>query len=113
MRPATPAPRSAIFLFLLPALLIATSLNPTTGDVFKQARHPGALDDYYSSPVGADGKVYVIGKTGKVSVLKAAPEWEVLAVNDLEDDCFATPAIADGRIYIRTNSALYCFAKTP
>ena len=46
-----------------------------------------------------------------MSVLKAAGEWEVLAVNELDDECFATPAIADGRIYIRTRSALYSFGK--
>jgi len=27
-----------------------------------------------------------------VSVLKAAGEWEILAVNELDDECFATPA---------------------
>ena len=46
---------------------------------------------------------------GAVSVLKAAGEWEILKVNQLDDECFATPAIADGRIYIRTRSALFCF----
>jgi hypothetical protein len=35
----------------------------------------------------------------------------VLAVNNLDDDCFATPAIVDDRIYLRTHSRLYCFAK--
>ena len=47
---------------------------------------------------------------GKVSVIKAGAQWEVLRVNDLGDDCFATPAIVEDRIYIRTRSRLYCFA---
>ena len=34
---------------------------------------------------------------------------DVLALNEMEDECYATPAIADGRIYLRTRSALYCF----
>jgi len=51
----------------------------------------------------------VIGQGGQVSVLKAAGDWEVLKVNELDDECFATPAIADGRIYIRTRSAMYAF----
>jgi hypothetical protein len=42
-------------------------------------------------------------------VLKAAGDWEVLRVNEMDDECYATPAIADGRIYVRTRSALYCF----
>jgi outer membrane protein assembly factor BamB len=42
-------------------------------------------------------------------VLKAGGDWQVLRVNELDDEVFATPAIADGRIYIRTRSALYSF----
>jgi hypothetical protein len=44
-------------------------------------------------------------------VVKAVGEWDVLAVNALDDEVFATPAIADGKIYVRTKSALYCFGK--
>ena len=90
---------------------IVTSLDPKTGAVLKQGRLPGAVDTYYSSPVGGAGKVYMISQTGKASVLRAGGEWEVLAVNDLEDECYATPAIEEGRLYIRTRGALYCFAE--
>jgi len=90
---------------------IATSLDPLTGTVFKQQRLKGALDQYYASPVAADSKVFVLSQGGRLSVLKAGPSWEVLMVNDMEDECFATPAIADGRIYVRTRSTLYCFGK--
>jgi outer membrane protein assembly factor BamB len=90
---------------------IATSLDPLTGKVFKQERLKGALEQYYASPVAADGKVFMLSQGGKLSVLKAAANWEVLAVNDMEDECFATPAIADGRLYVRTRTTLYCFRK--
>jgi outer membrane protein assembly factor BamB len=88
---------------------ILISFDPATGNVIKQGRLQGAIDKYFSSPVAADDKVFLIGEGGAVSVLKAAGEWEILKVNQLDDECFATPAIADGRIYIRTRSALYCF----
>jgi outer membrane protein assembly factor BamB len=88
---------------------VLISFDPATGKVIKQGRLQGAIDKYFSSPVGADDKVFLIGEGGAVSVLKAAGDWEILAVNNLDDECFATPAIADGRIYIRTRSALYCF----
>ena len=97
-------------LYLVKTGGIATSLNPATGAVLKQARLMGALDGYYSSPVGADGKVYMISEAGKVSVLKAGAQWEVLAVNDMEEEAYATPAIAEGKIYLRTRTTLYCFA---
>lgn len=88
---------------------ILTTLDPATGTVFKQARLRGAADRYFASPVAADNKVYFVAHSGIVTVLKAGRDQEILAVNDLDDECYATPAIADGRIYIRTRSALYCF----
>ena len=90
---------------------IFTSLNPENGEVYKQARLAGALGRYWSSPVAADGRIFTASEEGKVVVLRATPEWEILAINNLDQDIFATPAIVDGRIYVRTRAALYCFAK--
>lgn len=75
---------------------ILISFDPATGTVIKQGRLTGAIDKYFSSPVGADDKVFLIGQGGAVSVLKATGDWEILKVNQLDDECFATPAIADG-----------------
>jgi outer membrane protein assembly factor BamB len=86
---------------------IATSLDAKTGKILKQARLTGALEDYYASPVGVDGKIYIASEHGKVVVLKAAGEWEILAINDFDSDIYATPALADGRMYWRTKNALY------
>jgi hypothetical protein len=52
-----------------------------------------------------------VSQDGTLSVLDAKPDWEILAVNPLDDEVFATPAIADGTIYVRTKSTLYAFAK--
>lgn len=86
---------------------IATTLNAKSGAVIKQARLTGALEDYYASPVGADGKVYIATEHGKVVVLRAAADWEILAINEFDSDIYATPAIGDGKLYIRTRNALY------
>ena len=80
-----------------------------TGEVIERGRLSGAVDNYFASPVGADGKVYMVSQNGLVSVLEAGGSLESLALNDLDEPCYATPAIADGRIYLRTGSALYCF----
>ncbi len=90
---------------------IATSLDPTSGQPIKQARLPDAIDKYWASPVAADGKIYMTSAGCQVSVVKPRGQWEVLTVNDFEDQCFATPAIVDGRIYFRTMAALYCLGK--
>jgi len=114
-KPVPQVPSTLLYkgvLYMINDSGILLSFDPATGKVIKQGRLQGAIDKYFSSPVAADDKVYLIGEAGAVSVLKAAGEWEVLAVNELDDEVFATPAIADGHIYIRTRSALYCFGKT-
>jgi len=69
----------------------------------------GALGDYYSSPVGADNKVYIASAEGIVVVLDAGEELKVLATNKLDEAVLATPALVDGKIYVRTESHLYAF----
>ena len=98
-------------LYMLSDAGVLTTLDPTTGAMHRQARLRGVADRYFSSPVAGDGKVFITSQTGIVTVLKAGSGQEVLAANELDDECYATPAIADGRIYIRTRSALYCFGK--
>ena len=113
-KPVPQVPSTLLYkgvLYMINDSGILLSFDPVTGKVLKQGRLHGAIDKYFSSPVGADDKVYLIGEAGAVSVLKANAEWEVLAVNELDDEVFATPAISDGRLYIRTRSALYCFGK--
>jgi outer membrane protein assembly factor BamB len=89
---------------------ILTSYDAKTGEILKQGRLTGAVGAYYASPVGADGKIYAISEEGKAAVVRAGAQWEILTVNDIADGVRGTPAIVDGRIYVRTYSALYCFA---
>jgi outer membrane protein assembly factor BamB len=90
---------------------IIGSFDPATGKSFKVDRSKDALGEYFSSPVAGDGKIYFVSENGKVTVVKAGPQWEILAVNDLGEDTHTTPAIAGGRIFIRTHKALYAFGK--
>jgi len=89
---------------------ILSALDPQTGAVRKQGRLTGALGDYYASPVAADGKIFAANQEGKIAVVRAGADWEVLTVNDMEEECYATPAIVDGDLYVRTASALYRFS---
>jgi outer membrane protein assembly factor BamB len=66
---------------------------------------------YSSSPVLADGKIYVTNEDGLTSVVKAGPTFEIVAENPLNDYCLSSPAISDGQIFIRTSSNLYCIGK--
>ena len=94
-------------VFLVRSGGIATALDAQSGKVLKQARLTGALEDYYASPIGVDGKVYIASEPGKVVVLRAAGDWEILAINEFDAEIYATPAISDSVMYIRTRNALY------
>jgi outer membrane protein assembly factor BamB len=89
---------------------LLTSFDPKTGSVHKAGRLEAAPGTYSASPVAAEGRIYVAGEEGKVTVLKAGAQWDVIATNGLDEGCFATPALVDGSIYLRTNQALYRFA---
>jgi outer membrane protein assembly factor BamB len=112
-RPVPQVPSTLLYkgvLFMVNDSGILLSIDPATGAVLKQGRLKGAIDKYFASPVGADGKVFLVSQDGTVSVVDAKGEWEILSVNPLGDEVFATPAIADGKIYLRTKSTLYAFA---
>jgi hypothetical protein len=51
--------------------------------------------------------LYCINRAGDVVVMKAAPTYELLAVNSLGEKSQATPAVSDGRMYLRTYSHLF------
>lgn len=113
-RPVPQVPSTLLYnnvLFMVNDSGILISFDPATGNVLKQGRLKGAIDKYFASPVGADGKVFLVSQDGTASVVDAKGEWEILAVNPLEDEVFATPAFADGRIYVRTKGTTYAFAK--
>lgn len=88
---------------------IITSVNPETGAILKQGRTNGALGEYFASPVAAGGRIYAVSCEGKLTVLKAGAQWEILATNEFGEEVFATPAIGDGRLLVRTRGHLYSF----
>ncbi len=90
---------------------IIGAFNPATGAGYKAGRSDKAMGEYYASPVAADGKIILASESGAVTVLKAQPQWEILSVSDLGEECFATPAIAGNAIYVRTRSTLYSFGR--
>jgi len=113
-KPVPQVPSTLLYegvLFMVNDSGILTSFDPATGNVLKQGRLQGAIDKYFASPVGADGKVWLVSQDGTVSVVTAKGEWEVVAVNALGEEVFATPAIDEGRLYVRTRGTLYCFGQ--
>ena len=62
---------------------------------------------YSASPVAADGRLYVTSEDGEIFVVKAGPEYELLATSSMDEVCLATPAISEGQILIRTTGHLF------
>lgn len=88
---------------------ILTALNAASGVVLKQGRLRNAIDQYFSSPVYGDGKLYVSSAAGTLTVLKAGRDWEVLSTSDMDEPLWATPAIDGSNMYIRAGNSLYCY----
>jgi outer membrane protein assembly factor BamB len=68
------------------------------------AKAPGEV---FSSPVGADGRVYITSRDGVTTVIKHGPSYEVLAENTLDDGFDASMALVDNEIFLRGYKYLY------
>ena len=64
-----------------------------------------------SSPVYADGRIYLTARDGKTTVVKAGEKVEIVAENDLAEDVSASPAISNGVIYLRSYTHLWAIQK--
>jgi len=56
--------------------------------------------------IAANGKLYFCSEEGNVHVIKAGPEFQLLAKNSLKDLCMATPAISGNTLFFRTQHFL-------
>jgi outer membrane protein assembly factor BamB len=68
-------------------------------------------DGFYSSPMVADGKLYIMDLGGVTHIIKADRNGTVVGEAQLGEDGFALPAFADGVIYLRGMEHLYCIGK--
>ncbi|MFH0759809.1 MAG: PQQ-binding-like beta-propeller repeat protein [Bacteroidota bacterium] len=66
---------------------------------------------FYSSPMIAEGKVYVMDTGGTMHILKADRTGTVIAEPKLGEPGFTLPVFADGVIYLRGTKNLYCMEK--
>jgi outer membrane protein assembly factor BamB len=85
---------------------ILTNLDAKTGAV-RYTERLTETPNVYASPVAADGRVYVVGREGKTTVLEAGPTLKVLATNVLDDATDTSPALVDGELYLRGAKSLY------
>ena len=84
--------------------------NARTGEKIYQQRVAGQSNAFTASPIAADGKLYFAGEDGDIFVVKAGPQYELIATNPMGEVMMATPAISEGMIFVRTLSNVYGIA---
>ena len=90
---------------------VLTCLDAATGKSLFDARRVDDLEGgVYASPVGAGGRVYLVGRGGTTVVIKNDGQFEVLATNVLDDRIDASPAVAGKELFLRGKQSLYCIA---
>lgn len=75
--------------------------------IFDAQRLPG-LRGVYSSPIAADGKVFITGRNGVTAVIKDGTEFESIAKNDIGEPVDATLAAVGTQLFIRGKDHLFC-----
>jgi outer membrane protein assembly factor BamB len=84
---------------------ILSCYDAMTGKEVYKERLDG--ESYTASPVAADGRLYFTSEQGRVQLVKAGPDFELLAANEMGDVCMATPAISSGALLVRTQRFLF------
>ena len=68
----------------------------------------GGMRNFYASPVGAKGRVYLTDRAGNTLVLSHEDQSKPLARNKLNDSFSASPAIVGDALFLRGERFLYC-----
>ena len=80
----------------------------TTGKlVYKQRLRMKGNRSFVSSPVAADGHLYLTSEDGETAVIQAGPVFKLVANNFVGENCLATPAISNGKCYIRGQNHIF------
>src|SRR5204863_5486985 len=91
---------------------VAECVDLKTGSTVWEERLKGSgtRGSSWSSPLLADGKLYIPNQAGDVFVIRASPKYEPLATNSISESTNASLAASDGDLFMRTDKALWCFA---
>jgi outer membrane protein assembly factor BamB len=112
--PYVPSPLlyDGVLYFLKGNTAILSAYDAKTGTPHYQAsRLDGLTAQVFASPVGAAGRIYVVGQDGAAVVLKHGPALQILATNKLDDRFDASPALVEKELYLRGYKNLYCIAE--
>ena len=89
---------------------LADCLDLRTGEVIWAARLRGDGGNalIWSSPLLAGDRLYVSNQSGDTFIIRAAPRFELIAVNSLGEEINASAVPSGRQILLRTHEALWC-----
>jgi len=68
--------------------------------------------NHWASPLYAGGNIYFCSMEGRVSVIRAAREFKLLARNEFDNEFIASGAVAGNALILRSLTHLYCIEET-
>ena len=92
---------------------VLSCFDAKTGKPIVETQRIDDLEGVYASPVGAAGRVYLIGRNGATVVIKHLDQTakiEVLATNQLQERFDASPAVVGKDLLLRGQENLYCIS---
>ncbi len=88
---------------------VLTCVEITSGKKLWSGHMEKNRHGFSSSPILADGKIYLTREDGKTIVLAQGDQFKILAENELDGtQTVATPVFVNGHILLRTDTHLYC-----
>lgn len=111
--PYTPSPLlyDDILYFLKSNDGTLSCFNATTGEEYYSRQRLTGIGGVYASPIGARGRIYISSRNGSTQVIKHSTQYEILAVNKLDDSFSASPIVVGNELYLRGEKNLYCIAE--
>jgi outer membrane protein assembly factor BamB len=98
-------------LYVLKNQGILSCYDLRTGEPRYEQRLPDVGSGFSSSPVAADGKLYLSSEDGDVLVVKAGPAFELIGRNPMGQPLMATPAISGGSMLVRGERDLFAVGR--
>ncbi|TLX76447.1 dehydrogenase [Labilibacter sediminis] len=92
-------------LYIATSYGVVASFDPLTGELKKEHETNA---EFYSSPILAEGKIYIISNDGTMHIFKADDEFALLDSFATGENTYATPAFTNERIVVRTDNSIYC-----
>ena len=92
---------------------VLTVFEARTGRRVYQQRLGDGSTGFTASPVASAGRVYFTSEDGDVFVLRAGPEFELLARSSLGETSLASPALSEGRLFLRARNHVVAVGGTP